>query len=528
MTDWEIWNEPNLVENNPVVSKASCEAEGQPFIAGAGTCIQPEKYGQLLVYTAAAIQQASQTKAAKNTGILFGGIAFPYGDSYQNFVTKAYNVPGVASAYTGMSIHPYGFDPVTKTASLDVYKNQVNNSRSILNGLPGGPSKPLWITEVGWPLDNFGDSNFPAVDEGQQADLLSESISWAKSEETAKNIQVLLWYNSRDANFSHWAYRCGLRDMAGNYRESWWAYQEQTGKPKWPAAAPPVVAVKTATNQLYIKSGDLYGEWVNVIGPIKKFSVASDPVNGPLIAVITADDQVLVKQGDLHGQWVNLGTSAQSVTVATDEANGPLIGIVTGDGTAFVKQGSPYAPWVEEFGGIKSLRLSTDPVNGPLIGVLTNEGHAWVKQGSLYGAWVHQIGPVQSLELATDSSHGPLIGIVTGNGTAAVKQGSLYAPWVEEFGGVKSLSLASDPKNGALIGVLTNDEHAWVKQGSLYATWVDEIAPVQEVDLESDRFSGALIGVRTTGENNILVKQGSILETWVTEWGGIPAFALGG
>ena len=259
VTDWEVWNEPNLVSNNPHAGKSACQAEGQTYYEQQNSCVQPKKYGTFLVYTAGALQEGSQNKAGKATGVLFGGIAFPYGDNYANFLTKAYSVSGVSSAYTGLSIHPYGFDfeHYSGNKTIAEFQEHVNGVRSHLNGLPGGSGKTLWITELGWCMSDFGDQNFPAVlNESEQANLLNASFNWVKSVASEKSIQSLFWYNTRDIGVSSWDYTCGLRKQGGEYRQAWRGFQEQADAEPWPSPAA-VTEVATGVDE---EHATLHGE----------------------------------------------------------------------------------------------------------------------------------------------------------------------------------------------------------------------------------------------------------------------------
>jgi hypothetical protein len=253
VTTWEVWNEPNLPKNNPQRTQAQCEAhanwttffEKPSEKKGYLGCTQPDLYGSFLSYTAASIQAASQKMAAVNTGVLFGGLAFPYGQSAGSFLSQAYAVSGVPSSFGGLSIHPYGFDFAHPAGSKTIteFQSEVNGIRSTLNGLSGGASKSLWITELGWPLNSFGDTKFPAVkDEAEQARLLNESINWIKGVAGEKLIETLVWYNIRDAGWASWEFSCGLRDQWGNYRQQWRAFQEQTGAAPWPGPTTTTVA----------------------------------------------------------------------------------------------------------------------------------------------------------------------------------------------------------------------------------------------------------------------------------------------
>ncbi len=221
VTAWQVWNEPNLPANNP-----------------GGASVFPQSYANLVVWTAAAIQQGSQTKAGINTKVLFGGLYLPVG--FQEFIEKAWQVGGLPGSISGISIHPYSFG----TGGIPGMKNMIEGVHILMSQLPTGPSKTLWITELGWQLEFKSPNGIEPVTEAQQATLLRESFDWIKSVAASQNIEFLAWYNMRDVPaFQGWAYRAGLRGGGGDYRKSWVVYQEETGAPAWP---PPAVVTGDA------------------------------------------------------------------------------------------------------------------------------------------------------------------------------------------------------------------------------------------------------------------------------------------
>ncbi len=223
---WEVWNEPNLYPNNPMV--------------GGQEKILPHEYASFLIYTAAAIQAGSQEQSGGGTQVLFAGLYMSGTANYPWFLEKAYEVPGLYSSYHGLSIHPYAFN-----GKMVEFTTEIGFVREKLNTLPWGPSRSLWITEMGWPL--AGDA--PTVTEAQQAELLTEAYNWVKGAAGALNIQAAFWYNIQDGGKpGKWATYCGLRDGGGGYRSAWWAFQKQTGAAPWPGP-PTTTGPATAVQQ---------------------------------------------------------------------------------------------------------------------------------------------------------------------------------------------------------------------------------------------------------------------------------------
>ena len=210
-TTWEIWNEPNLPENNP-----------------GGTKVQPEEYGGFLVYTSAAIAKGAEERGQSRPTVLFGGLYMPGGFSYNAFLEQASNVPGVSTSYDGVGIHPYAF-----SGKLSEMTGHISSVRSALNSkVLGGSGKSLWINELGWPVAGSGQ---PTVSLSEQASLLTQSFDWIKANAASNNIQLVMWYNLHDGGVpGRWDAYCGLIDSNDNFRPAWAAFQAQTGAPAWP------------------------------------------------------------------------------------------------------------------------------------------------------------------------------------------------------------------------------------------------------------------------------------------------------
>jgi hypothetical protein len=231
ITAWEVGNEPNLKKNNPL-------------LPGGGEEVQAEEYGAFLVYTAAAIQTGSKAKTGANTQVLFGGLLLSAGNA-QAFLKKAYQVPGVPSTYTGLSVHPYSL-----VNGIKGLQEEMEDIHNVLKGLSGS-AKSLWITELGWPVG--GTKEFPsgghAVGEPEQASLLKESFNWIKGASSNLGIENVTWYNLQDwPSEGNWAGFCGLRGPDGSFRPAWFAFQEETGAPRWPVQLPRVTFSDAASS----------------------------------------------------------------------------------------------------------------------------------------------------------------------------------------------------------------------------------------------------------------------------------------
>ncbi|HEX4304455.1 MAG TPA: hypothetical protein VHZ54_00320 [Solirubrobacterales bacterium] len=223
ITAWEVWNEPNLPDNNPVLSEAQCAEVGQTWIAEAGTCVQPQGYGVFLAYSAERMQAAARATAGAETDVLFGGLNSQVGESPEAFLGKARLYGGLSPDVTGIAFHPYAF--VGGVAGM---AEDLTALRRDLDTLLESGDKSIWITEVGWPVDGTVPVG-GTVSEDDQATLLGEACDWIKANAAADDIQLVTWYNVRDFDVAAWDGRDGLQREDGSYYPSWYAFQEQTG-----------------------------------------------------------------------------------------------------------------------------------------------------------------------------------------------------------------------------------------------------------------------------------------------------------
>src|SRR3954454_1475429 len=229
--EWEIWNEPNLRENNP-----------------GGASVYPESYTRFARRMAVAIQAAQNEKSGAGTRVNFGNLFSAgtnmEGTNYKSmkvdlFLDKANNVDPALANFTGLALHPYSF-----TGGQSGVETHVNEARNKLNGFFGGSTKEIWITELGWQV-GVTDPAHEKVTEEQQAQYLTGSFNWIRSVQAEKNIQSLIYYNYRDFGGA-WDGYAGLRSADGRFRPAWGAFQAQTGAPTWPTPPPPAPPVRVS------------------------------------------------------------------------------------------------------------------------------------------------------------------------------------------------------------------------------------------------------------------------------------------
>lgn len=229
VSGWELFNEPDQ-----------------------NAAITATQYGTFLAWAGPAIQSASESWGGQKTGVVFGGLlSWSGGTSYQTFLKTAYSVPGASSAFTGLGFHPYTVEIADNNQKIAWTKIAIEGARKFLNGLSGGGGKSIWITEFGWPVR----AEY-AVTEGAQANMLLQTVGWMKAEATNLNIKSIIWYNARDSDFTtKWQYRCGLRDEVGNFRQSWYAFEQEAGVSRWPVPRAAVQEKATGTTWTYSKGG---------------------------------------------------------------------------------------------------------------------------------------------------------------------------------------------------------------------------------------------------------------------------------
>lgn len=318
---WEVWNEPNLPQHNPLMAKGTCEKEKLPYNAEWGTCVQPENYGLFLVATSLAIRTA-HTPAAP---VLFGGVLQQTGVPGKEpvfataYLAAAASAPEAGVNYDGIAIHPYSFNagPTGMVTLVEKARNAMDKGE-----IPGGENKPLWITEFGWPVqDPKGER--PTVSEPQQAKWLTESVNWVKANATGKKLAAAVWYDARDGNTGEsWDQRSGLRDEVGNFRQSWFALQEEAEAPRWPR---PIAAFQANTNALWTYN--------RVTGPVTT-TTAMEPKSSPAIGQYRGSHLVAVQSsaGKL-ALWSPSGTT--STELAVRAGTSPAISALEGGAVAF-------------------------------------------------------------------------------------------------------------------------------------------------------------------------------------------------
>jgi hypothetical protein len=213
---WEVWNEVNAPGNNPPGG------------------VQPQKYAKFLIDTSTTIRKAqAEVAPGASPRILLGGLStadeswMHISEFYSVMYTKpptsgpgAYTTEQLHAAYDGLGLHPYA-----QAAAWTLAKERVQSVRGTMN-LWGDSAKTIWITELGWPVGEFG------MTQKSQAEYLKESFTWFKKEASSLKIELATWFFLRDLSKAElgWAALTGLKDADGNVRPSWCEFLKLNGR----------------------------------------------------------------------------------------------------------------------------------------------------------------------------------------------------------------------------------------------------------------------------------------------------------
>jgi hypothetical protein len=502
---WEVWNEPNLAANSP------------------GGVRNGKTYGEFLVGTAAAIRAHQQGWSPK---ILFGGIYMEYfqGPSIVSYLQEAAQASGISTAYDGLSVHPYAYGQeheivegkeVVRSFSEKAYGFQANiGAAASAQGVAKLPTKPLWVTEVGWPVDGTGAQH---VTPSEQAGLLNETYNWLKANWTTYNVQYAAWFLYKDVpNQSAWDWHSGLRTATGAWRPSWWAYEAQTGVSPWPGAQ---MAFQANTTQLF------------------SYSTGTGPANlglgmaagtSPSVATLVNGESAMAFQANTSTLWSRLGSGAYGNTglgmaAGTSPSVAPLLG---GNEEEYVMafQANTGTLWKRLSSGTYAntelgMAAGTSPsvatlTNGEyVIAFQTNTGALWTRSSS--GAtvnWGSVIKAGTSPSIAGLANGGYEIayqdtaGNLNSNGTSG------HVNWEQGMAAGTSPSITGVPGNGYQMAFQANTG-SLISIGSLGGmNWGQGMAagtspsitalPAGGYEMAFQANTGELIGIGTAGSTS--------------------------
>jgi hypothetical protein len=162
---WEVWNEP---DNNLFWKPAP----------------NPKEYAELLKVAYKAVKEADPSARVLSGGV--SGNAVPYLDAVM--------AAGGRDAFDILAIHPYAV-PMTpeharQQSRPEVHKIlevELTKYRAFLQR--HGLTRPVWVTEIGWPSRDWG------LDASAQADYLAQAYSLLLS---SGLVERVFWYSFKD------------------------------------------------------------------------------------------------------------------------------------------------------------------------------------------------------------------------------------------------------------------------------------------------------------------------------------------
>jgi polysaccharide biosynthesis protein PslG len=186
---WQVWNE----QNSPKYF---------------GPAPNVDQYARLLVAAGAAIHGADP-----EAEVITGGMWGPPGSDYVvptiDYLRQLYAVPGIASSFDAIAVHPY-------SPTLDGVTTQTRAVRKEI--VAAGDNARIWVTELGWASGGSVASGLITTPKGQ-ARLLTKSIKSLLAKRRAWRIRGVLWYAWRDTPpdgaVCDWCPSSGLRNQDG-------------------------------------------------------------------------------------------------------------------------------------------------------------------------------------------------------------------------------------------------------------------------------------------------------------------------
>jgi hypothetical protein len=363
---WEVWNEPNLPMNCPA---ESCNGK---------------EYGEFLVATATTIREAQSKISGYPAKVLSGGL---YQERWNypvaSYIAALGKAPGIGAAYDGLSLHPYALGKQSEGARTTAEKagavqSNIYEAYSAQSTAIG--AKPIWVTEVGWPVDG---TEMQHVTPADQAVLLTETYNWIKNNWSTYNIKFAAWYLYKDVSSdpaTRWDLHAGLRTSSGAYRPSWYAYETQTGVPVWPRGQ---MAFQANTTQLF------------------SYSTGTGPANlglgmaagtSPSVATLVNGESAMAFQANTSTLWSRLGSGAYGNTglgmaAGTSPSVAPLLG---GNEEEYVMafQANTGTLWKRlSSGTYANTELGMAAGTSPSVATLTNGEYVMAFQASTGILW---------------------------------------------------------------------------------------------------------------------------------------------
>ena len=205
MTDWEIWNEPNLI--------------------GFWNPPNATIYGALLKASALAIKRVSP-----QSRVISGGLA-PAPDTWASIAPATFvgelAPTGALSVIDGIGMHPYSFPWwVNEPVDANPFYAMVPQLYAVM-AANGAGSLKIWATETGWPTSSASPRTKRAdgtqvgteADQAQQLPLLVRT--WFSNSYAGP----LFVYEERDecSNNANWLCKMGIERLDGSHKPGYLA-----------------------------------------------------------------------------------------------------------------------------------------------------------------------------------------------------------------------------------------------------------------------------------------------------------------
>ena len=138
----------------------------------------PAGYGDLLRAASRGIRAADPAARVVLGGLIYQPLASSGAERYLEDLYRAR--PGIGAAFDVLALHPYAVYPPHSPPDIDLpsssevsVQRMVARVRRVMTFYGEPPDKPIWVTEIGWPIYQ---AMGHAVDEDQQARWLVRAV----------------------------------------------------------------------------------------------------------------------------------------------------------------------------------------------------------------------------------------------------------------------------------------------------------------------------------------------------------------
>ena len=226
ITEWEIWNEPNMQQDG------GAEYEGE---------VSPKEFGTFFKEMADAVNAGAGGSSGSLTVLtpgLFGYRVKPEEchkrkcpRTPREFLDTMDTAPGAKESYDAISLHPYVFrvggegHTHAPSSKLDIEELRERVRQDMVDV---GTGKPIYVTEIGFPVEDTASTVFPPVGPAVQKKLLKATFAMMQNQHRGLRLHDVLYYNIQDTSRakqgeSLWEHRCGLfpRGESSAARPAW-------------------------------------------------------------------------------------------------------------------------------------------------------------------------------------------------------------------------------------------------------------------------------------------------------------------